>query len=313
MPLRLARLVDRVTLPDGTFYQINYETTPGDAHTPHYVTGRISSITLPTGGTISYDYTVGTHHGIECADGSTSGLKRTTPDGIWTYTRAIGTGAASTTTVVDPKNNTTVIQFQGVLETQRSTYQGSPLAANLYKLEYLLQRRCLTMYGNGNHARPYSAERSPRSWARYVQRAVEKVYTYNAYGLTTREDDYDWGRRLLERYSSPRSSPTHEPRQHQEPASDGNYPRWRWNGCVVGLNDLRRNGHPNHHTTVPGRRCTPQHVVFSGPRGNLTTLARCRQRHNRALSQVHLLRYRKSQDVHSGQHLQYHTWGYDHV
>jgi hypothetical protein len=52
-------LVSEIDLPDGTDYRFTYETTPGDAHTPHYVTGRIASVTLPTGGTISYAYTSG--------------------------------------------------------------------------------------------------------------------------------------------------------------------------------------------------------------------------------------------------------------
>ena len=44
-------MVDRITLPDGTFYQFEYEATPGFTGD---ITGRLASITLPTGGTISY-------------------------------------------------------------------------------------------------------------------------------------------------------------------------------------------------------------------------------------------------------------------
>jgi hypothetical protein len=62
-------LVDRVMLPDGTFYQFAYETTAGG------VSGRLSKVTLPTGGSITYAYTGG-NTGIFCADGSTSGLSR---------------------------------------------------------------------------------------------------------------------------------------------------------------------------------------------------------------------------------------------
>ena len=75
-------LVTEIDLPDQTQvpsdkYTIAYEpTTQGSQN----YTGRIKSITLPTGGTITYSYLDGSHN-ITCADGSTSKLTRTTPDG----------------------------------------------------------------------------------------------------------------------------------------------------------------------------------------------------------------------------------------
>jgi len=80
-------LVSNITLPDNTSYSFAYEVTPGDTHTPHYVTGRMASATLPTGGTITYNYT-GSNNGVICADGTAAGLTRATPDGTWTYTRS---------------------------------------------------------------------------------------------------------------------------------------------------------------------------------------------------------------------------------
>ena len=185
--------MNTITLPDGTFYQFTYETTPGDTHSPHNVTGRVASITLPTGGTVSYNYT-GTNNGIECADGSTSGLTRTTPDGTWTYTRTLGTGAASTTTVEDPKGNYTVIQFQGIYETQRQTYQGTIAAAHLLQT-------INTCYNGAAVPCTVTAITLPvlsRTVTTQLGTAAssvqsKKVYTYNIYGLTTEEDDYDWG------------------------------------------------------------------------------------------------------------------------
>jgi RHS repeat-associated protein len=123
-------LVDKVTLADGTYYQFAYEITPGDTNTPHNVTGRIASLRLPTGGTISYDYSVGTNNGIMCNDGTTSGFKRTTPDGQWTYIRS-GTSPAFTTTITTPidpytnQTNQTVVSFQGNFEVGRQVYQGA--------------------------------------------------------------------------------------------------------------------------------------------------------------------------------------------
>src|SRR5439155_9574113 len=84
-------LVTDITLPDNSQYLFTYEPTPGFSG---YVTGRIASITLPTGGTINYTYTGGSSGHITCADGSNAGLTRQTPDGTWNYARTAGSGAA---------------------------------------------------------------------------------------------------------------------------------------------------------------------------------------------------------------------------
>jgi hypothetical protein len=44
-------LVDKITLPDTSFYQFSYEQTPGFSSD---VTGRLASVTLPTGGQLIY-------------------------------------------------------------------------------------------------------------------------------------------------------------------------------------------------------------------------------------------------------------------
>lgn len=51
-------LVSSVTTPTGTI-TFTYETTPGDTHTPHYVTGRLASITYASGASVSYSYSGG--------------------------------------------------------------------------------------------------------------------------------------------------------------------------------------------------------------------------------------------------------------
>jgi hypothetical protein len=125
-------LVDRITLPDNSYYQFTYEPTTQGSNN---VTGRIASVRLPTGGTISYAYTGGdTNKGVICANGSTSGFTRTTPDTpvgqSWSYVRS-GTSPAYTTTITSPldpvtgQSNVTKVQFQGNYETQRDTYQGA--------------------------------------------------------------------------------------------------------------------------------------------------------------------------------------------
>jgi RHS repeat-associated protein len=135
-------LVTELDLPDVAVnpqdkYTFAYEATPG--HTGD-VTGRLASVTLPTGGTITYAYT-GSNNGIECTDGSTAGLNRTTPDGEWKYTRS-GSGTAWSTTITYPSSSSTeaILDFQTVTpsgggpvafyETERQIYQsnfGAPL------------------------------------------------------------------------------------------------------------------------------------------------------------------------------------------
>jgi RHS repeat-associated protein len=130
-------LVTSIGLPDGSQYTFQYESTPGTC-SPYSgttcTTARVTSVKLPTGGTISYSYSftgcTSGNNGI-LSDGSTSCLQRTTPDGTWTYVQTKQTGAASTTTITAPQlpydtaANQTVIQFQGIYETQRKVYQGS--------------------------------------------------------------------------------------------------------------------------------------------------------------------------------------------
>jgi RHS repeat-associated protein len=165
-PATSTSLVDRVTLPDGTYYQFSYETTPGDTHNPHYVDGRIASVTLPTGGTISYTYTNGNltgsvvSNGIVCADGSTAGLTRTvtpggnSPAGTWTYARTQVGGAHWQTTTTDPTTaqNQTVIDFwedsgtYNFYATQILAYQGSSVQGG----GGTLLSTTITCYNNAN-------------------------------------------------------------------------------------------------------------------------------------------------------------------
>jgi len=111
-----ANLVSEIDLPDDNpsgardRYLFNYEQTPG--YSGDY-TGRLASVTLPTGGSISYAYSGGSN-GITCADGSTATLTRTvSPGGAWTYAHT-ESGTAWTTTLTDPGPNQTTFNFQSV-------------------------------------------------------------------------------------------------------------------------------------------------------------------------------------------------------
>ncbi|MBS1801304.1 MAG: hypothetical protein JSS95_15945, partial [Acidobacteria bacterium] len=96
-------LVDRITLADGTFYQFSYESTSGVSGA---VTGRLASVTLPTGGTINYSYSGGCNGNGLNADGTTGSLSRVTTDGTRTYGRSPSTNG-STTTLQDEALNQT--------------------------------------------------------------------------------------------------------------------------------------------------------------------------------------------------------------
>jgi hypothetical protein len=133
------------------------------------VTGRIDTITLPTGGTIAYHYSGGTN-GINCADGAPATLTRiVNPGGTWTYTRS-GTTPAFTTTITSPPDpltgqaNQTVINFQQNYETQRSDYQGAatgtPLATT-YTCDLIPSFRTkLSMISSKERGREYVEEQA---------------------------------------------------------------------------------------------------------------------------------------------------------
>jgi RHS repeat-associated protein len=125
-------LIDHISLADGSTYSFTYEATPGVSGA---VTGRLASVTLPTGGTITYSYTGGCSAagaGIN-PDGTVGSLARATSDGTRTYSRSAipgyETGNASDTTLQDEKGNQSVYQFtinSGFFyETQRTIYQGT--------------------------------------------------------------------------------------------------------------------------------------------------------------------------------------------
>lgn len=113
-------LIVSIVFPDQTSYKFSYESTPGDAAS---VTGRIASVTLPTGVTINYAYPGG-NNGIVCDDGSSAGVNVTTSDGgTWQYSRS-GSGTEWVTTETDPAGNQTVYNFSGIYETQMLAYSG---------------------------------------------------------------------------------------------------------------------------------------------------------------------------------------------
>jgi RHS repeat-associated protein len=186
-------LVSEIDLPDGTKYTFSYEDTVANSG---YTTGRLGSVTGPTGGTISYDYGNDTqHNNITCADGSAATLKRFTPDtgsNYWQYAHAENGVTAWTTTTTDPQGNQTVANFRTIYETHRKEYQGTTT----------LVRQVDTCYNGASIPCSSIGLTLPIS-DRTVQITLpglspsQTYAVYNTYGLPTEADEYDYGLSLV--------------------------------------------------------------------------------------------------------------------
>jgi RHS repeat-associated protein len=189
----------KVTFASGSTQQstltLGYEPTPNNSG---FYTGRLASITLPTSGQITFAYSGG-NSGINCVDGTTNTLKRTTPDGTWTYVHTPpATGSViNTTTVTDPLGNETDYTFSGqfVVQVVRKDPSHTVLATSF------------TCY-NGNFTNCTSATVAFPITQRdvYSQLTMQTTYTvaettYDTYGNVTDSKLFGTG--------SAGSAPTH--------------------------------------------------------------------------------------------------------
>jgi RHS repeat-associated protein len=295
-------LVDKITLSDGSFYQFEYETTPISGSTN--VTGRIASITLPTGGTISYSY-AGAHDGVNCSDGSTVALNRTlNPGGEWQYVRTQQSDSAKhwqtkITTPPDAQNqqsagDDTVIDFQEdnatvtpptlpsdyFFETQRKIYQGSSssgtLLATLTKCYNAKYANCATTSVSSPITQLDSYSQPSGGTSRLSE------VKYNANGLVTDDREYDYG-------ATTGSAPGTTHLILETTTSYGSYNgsscAQLGNGivskpCQIIVSDwssgaattISSTSFSYDETAVTQTSGTPQHIAISGSRGNLTTV-----------------------------------------
>jgi RHS repeat-associated protein len=304
-------LVDHITLPDGTEYSFSYEQTPGSC-TPlsgtatHCVTGRIASVTLPTGGEISYGYAGGTN-GI-FSDGSTAGLNRSlspntcSSGGCWQYSRALqgstapGPGSTWVTTVSDPQANQTLINFAedstttkastiatyNMYETQRQTKQ---LISGTQTLLLTTQKCYNANYSSCATATvgsPISTVDSYSQPASGSTRASHIVYngSYNGSGLVSDDQEYGYGvtmgaapsatyliRDTATAYASLGNGIVGKPSSII--VSD-----WSSGSAVTIASTSYKYDEAGTLTSTPvcpATGCTPQHISISGSRGNVTT------------------------------------------
>jgi RHS repeat-associated protein len=274
-------LVTKVVLPDTSFYSFAYEANGT------YTTGRLQSVTLPTGGSITYTYGA-TNDGVSCTDGSTVSLTRTlNPGGTWAYSRS-GSGNAWTTTVIDPKTpgNQTVINYEkdsaasnpttNFYETQRKIYQGAATGTPL--------STTITCYNGQNVATPSSCPTTPVATQilrvtsfRYLPDSTgvvaETDSTYDQFGLIREVDEYDYGtvptsgsavvgpllRKTITSYAALGNGIVDRPSSVVVEDSGNNLKA----GTTYTYDD------PGTLTTTSG---IPQHVSVTGSRGNLTSV-----------------------------------------
>jgi RHS repeat-associated protein len=193
-----------VTFPDNSTVGLSWEKNQMNAT---YYTGRLASLSLPSGGTINYAYSGGTH-GINCSDGTPATMTRTTPDGTWTYTHVSPvSGVDLTTTVVDPKGNNSVYTFAdhvSNLEIEKQIYNGSVTPSNLVQT-------VVTCYNTAN-SNPTTCNASHS----YVALPVTEKDVYTSYpgvaGYSAVKTLYDTFGRVLDvqTFDFNAASPTNE-------------------------------------------------------------------------------------------------------
>jgi len=267
-------LVSNITLPDGSAYSFLYEHTPGTC-TPlsgtfsgYCVTARIASVTLPTGGQITYSYSGGANGIVN--DGSAAGLTRTlNPGGTWTYARS-GSGTLWGTTVNDAQtpSNQTSINFSkdsattsntnNFYETWRLVRQGSSTTLETFFNCY-----------NNNFANCQTAPVASPITKKDAYSALNNgntdisETTYDNFGLPTEHKDFDWG---------------------QLPVTDTVtiYNRTLGNGIVdrpdtitvkdAGGTVKATTSYKYDESALVSSGVTQQHVSVTGSRGNVTTV-----------------------------------------
>jgi len=255
-------LVSSIVLPDSTLYTFSYEATPGYGSD---VTGRLKSVTFPTGGEIVYLY-LGGNNGITCADGSTATLQRTTPDGTWNYAH-VESGASTTTTVTDPYGEQTVIDFFNGYELFRQIFPGSSSGTALAAVSTCYNGVTTQCQNQTNATPPITQITQYISWAGPSGMSSETNTLFNSYGFPTEVDEYGYNqdltfplvRKTLTTYATLGNGIVDRPAQVTVENGSGNI-----DSQITYTYD---------QGSVTATSGTPQHVSISGSRGNATTFS----------------------------------------
>jgi RHS repeat-associated protein len=277
-------LVTSIVLPDGSQYSFSYEPTPpvpaSGTCTPYSgttcVTARVTKVTLPTGGSITYSYTGG-NNGI-LPDGSTATLTRATPDTAggspWIYVHS-ESGTAWTTLITDPQGNQTNMDFQGIYETYRQVYQGSSSSGTLLWADTI----CYNGNGSNCQTTPVTLPiRQRRTNPQFGGTEIQAFHTsfYDSFGNLTEQDDYDWAngipttilRKTLVTFAS-LGNITAFRKTVTVCNGTGSSPSCNNTGTVVSQTNYN---YDETGVVAPTNQPTPQHTTVSGSRGNLTSI-----------------------------------------
>ncbi len=242
-----------VALPGGT-YDLNY----GGA-------GRLTSVTLPTGATITYSYSGGSG-GINCQDGSPATLTRTVNGQTWTYVHSVGSNSVGTTTVTDPAGNVTTYTFFDDYEVERVVNQGSSSTLETVYTCYN-NSNCTAASGSGSFTLPITSRAVITKLPNGQE--DETVTDYDASLDPTEVGQYDWGsgspgsllRKTLIGYAALSGIPD---RPSQVEIEDG------------GGNLAAETTYAYDQTALQATSGLPQHGnPPNSSRGNLTTINRC--------------------------------------
>jgi RHS repeat-associated protein len=250
-----------ITLGDGqSTYQITYELNGS------YVTGRISSVKLPTGGTIYYSYS-----GVNCTDGSPLGLSRHTSnssDGTTSYSRSSVSSTYSHTEIIGPHDDATEIDYvyvSGVpYETTRKVYSGHQSGGTLLaQTDTCYNGHAQTGCTSQSLSQPFTQVSIYKTIGGQVtgsdtfyssNQLVTDVKEYGfgsgSRGSLVRETTYSYA--ILGQYLTDRVASVQQ--------FDGNQ----------SLYAKTTYGYDESQPT--GTSGLPQHVAVSGPRGNLTSI-----------------------------------------
>ncbi|WP_047495389.1 RHS repeat-associated core domain-containing protein [Terriglobus sp. TAA 43] len=192
-------LPSSIQFPDGTGYAFSYE--PSVRYSGKY-TGRLASVTLPTGGTISYSYTDGPDRD---SDGNfnpyISSLARTTSDGAVTYDNSRNgvwvndqSGFAWRQTTVSEQLRTTTYNFvgglAGFLETSRAVYEGNSASGTAIQTMTHCYNGATSNCGGSNVNGVVSQIDTTTTRGSATSRTVEFL---NSVSLPTELDEYDFG------------------------------------------------------------------------------------------------------------------------
>jgi RHS repeat-associated protein len=211
-------LVDNVQLADGSQYSMTYQPS---STVSGAVTGRLSSITVPTGGTISYTYA----NDPGPAQFQTK-LIRTTPDGVTTYSTSVSSTYASNnlpqdsvTTISKADLSSEQISFAGLNALTSSGANNGAAGFFHYETKHLwlnssgtTVKSSMRCYNGGSGDCTTSAVTLPISQLSDTLtldngQSSKAVKTMNSGGLLTELDEYDFGstsitRRTVTQYAA---------------------------------------------------------------------------------------------------------------